>query len=112
MVLFEFQSMRTNSLPPFGCETSPRNVGGANMSEIHCCMLANDGKLQKEARSSLLANTHHISVSRVWKNYSCETVISGSLVLLQVASLVAVDSHVLINRWLYQTKIAAYGLAS
>ena len=34
----------------FGRETSPRNVGGANKRELQCCMLANDGNLQKRGQ--------------------------------------------------------------
>ena len=35
-------------LTPFGRETSPRNVGRANVCKIQCCMLANDGHLHKK----------------------------------------------------------------
>ena len=55
----------------------------------------------KETRSSLLANPHHISASIVWKNYSCE-IFSGSLV--SIASLAAVTTartgvKILVSFW-------------
>ena len=58
-----------------------------------------------EARSSLLANPHHILESRVWKNFSCETVVSAAwFQLLQVTSLAAVTTgrtgvKILVSFW-------------
>ena len=59
----------------------PRNVGRANVHEIQCCVcLQMMATVKKEARSSHLANPHHILALRVWKNCSCETVVSSSLI--------------------------------
>ena len=49
---------------PFGCETSLRNMDGTNMRQIPVACLRMMTTLKKEARSSLLANSHHISVLR------------------------------------------------
>ena len=64
MPSLEFQPALANSPPKF-VMTKPSpdifeasNVGGANVSEIQCCMLANDRNLQIRGQIKPLSRSH------------------------------------------------------
>ena len=73
---FEHPKLRREDwgfLTPFGCETSPWNVAGLMCAKFSVARLRMMATFKIEAKSSHLANPHHTSASRVWKNCSCET---------------------------------------
>ena len=56
--------------------TQHTNLCGANMLEVQCCMLANDGNLYKRGQIKPFSQpTSYL----VWKNCPCKTVVSESL---------------------------------
>ena len=53
---------------------------------------AHDGNLQRRGWIKPLANSHNISVLKVWTNCSCETVALGSLVVIVSSDLFSSSS--------------------